>query len=431
MPLGAALWLAACDAGTGTDGGAGGDGGTGGGFGSGGGKAWVVTAIGDVAFARNRVLSTADSPAAWARYTDQLKPLVIGDLNFLNLEAVVTDSDLGPGRDKAFTFQMHTTGLRHLVEDLGFNLMSTANNHSGDFGHEGQVRTLAALEALEALAARDQSLIHHGLGTTAALEAAARGQVRGQSVAFAAIGISAGAPRPTSDRPGQWNVHVPAHWQATLQGLKTSEAAYRVLSTHEGIERQSTPEAGVRARFRAAQQQADLDLILAHHPHVPRGVEIDAQGRVIAYGLGNGLLHGAANLAGRGEMSDFGLMLRLYYAPAGVAGRGGRSQSLDSGLEAVEAIPLTAVHFAPRPFATHRATRDRITALNSLSRAAAGERAMIFRPQADTGFGLWCAPVQRTAQARALCQSLPASTEAPEPVAPEPEASEAGSAAAE
>ena len=390
---GAALGLAACEAGTG---------------GPGGGDAFVVTAIGDVAFARNRVLTTAESPGAWSTYTDNLKPLVIGDANFLNLEGVVTETSLGPGRDKAFTFQMHTTGLTHLVDDLGFNLMSTANNHSGDFGRAGQERTV------EALNSHGEALLHHGVGTTEAIRKAATGSIKGQSVALAAIGISSGAPRPTDDKPGQWNVNVAKHWTGTLDALAASEAGFRVLSTHEGVERLSTPEAGVKNRFRSAQKLADLDLILAHHPHVPRGVEVDGQGRVIAYGLGNGLLHGAANLAGRGLMSDFGLMLRLYYAPGGANG---------PRLEAVEAIPLTSVHYAPKPFSVD-ASAARIGALNALSRSAGSERAMIFEPQPETGFGLWCRDDIRTRQARALCQAASAEEPAEEDEASSEEAAE-------
>ena len=137
---------------------------------------------------------------------------------------------------------------------------------------------------------------------------------------------------------------------------------------------------------------ADLDLIVSHHPHVARGLEIDVKGRVIAYGLGNGMLHGAADIRDRGAAADFGLLLRLYY----------RGTLRGPVLEAVEAIPLTFVHSAPRTF-TPAASQARIDVLNQLSRQTSQERALILRPHAVTGFGIWCSAVLQTRQAQALC----------------------------
>ena len=349
-------------------------------------EAIIVTALGDVAFAGNRNLRSASSKSAWSHYTIGLLPLINGNFNFANLESVVTDQPLDTPVDKEFVFQMHTSGLAHLVEDLRLNLLSVANNHSGDFGHEGQVSTR------QALARYDGQILYHGLGTTSELSRPALGQNGQQGIAFAALGISDNAPRPSDDTIGQWNIHVRPDWEKTLSGLANSPASLKILSLHEGIERQQQLEPTVRNRYRRAQAMADIDLILSHHPHVARGLEIDVKGRLIAYGLGNGMLHGAADIRDRGVAADFGLMLRLYY----------RSSPLGPVLEALEAIPLTFVHSAPRPF-TPAASRVRVEVLNQLSRQSSQERALILRSHPVTGFGVWCSTTLQTRQAIALC----------------------------
>ena len=349
-------------------------------------EAIIVTALGDVSFATNRNLRTAESKGAWSHYTLALRPLLNGNFNFANLESVVTDQSLGNPVDKEFVFQMHTTGLAHLVEDLKLNLLSIANNHTGDFGREGQLATRKALSRYNG------QILYHGLGTTAELSNPAVGQNGQQDIAFAALGISADAPRPSGELPGQWNVHVKPDWDKTLNGLANSSATLKILSLHEGIERQQELEPNLRNRYRRAQAMADLDLIVSHHPHVARGLEIDVKGRVIAYGLGNGMLHGAADIRDRGAAADFGLLLRLYY----------RGTLRGPVLEAVEAIPLTFVHSAPRTF-TPAASQARIDVLNQLSRQTSQERALILRPHAVTGFGIWCSAVLQTRQAQALC----------------------------
>ena len=119
---------------------------------------------------------------------------------------------------------------------------------------------------------------------------------------------------------------------------------------------------------------------------------MDVEGRVIAYGLGDGMLHGSADISDRGYESDFGLMLRLYY----------RRSSIGPVLEALEAIPLTSVHRAPRPM-TPSASKIRIRLLNELSRKTSNERALELKTHATTGFGLWCSSMLQTRQAHELC----------------------------
>ena len=81
---------------------------------------------------------------AWPDATTSIAAEINGDINFANLETVVTDrNDLKPNL-KLFGFRTHPSGVRHLMS-IGFNAFSTANNHAMDFGLEGGRETLKHL----------------------------------------------------------------------------------------------------------------------------------------------------------------------------------------------------------------------------------------------------------------------------------------------
>ncbi len=348
--------------------------------------ALVLTMVGDVGLAENRRLKTAKSADYWAPFTKGLAPLIDGDLNFLNLETVVTDRPL-KARSKAFAFQTHDTALQHLVQDLGFNLLSLANNHSGDFRRAGQVATLAALEQ------HGPGVIHHGVGTQDQLLNVREFRLKGMTIAFAAIGISSGAPRPSEDQPGQFYIRRDQDWQTVISAFSRSEADLKILSIHEGREKVSEAEGSLKRKLRQARDEAGVDLIVGHHPHVARAIERDEQGRLIAYSLGNGLLFGAANIDNRPLGRDFGLFLRLHYWFDGN----------DLVLEAVEGVALRGMHHKVRPRSARQAAK-RFRFLNRLSRQTAGALGLQF-DITNQGQGLWCndQPAQG-ARAKALCK---------------------------
>ena len=88
----------------------------------------------------------------WANTTELIAKDINGDLNFLNVETVITNrNDLRrdtKGQRGPFNFRTHPAGLRHLVAS-GFNLLSLANNHSMDYGVAGLKETLKHVGALE------------------------------------------------------------------------------------------------------------------------------------------------------------------------------------------------------------------------------------------------------------------------------------------
>ena len=318
---------------------------------------------------------------SWDELTAGIRPLLDGDVNFANLETVVTDrNDLRP-EPKAFVFRSHPDGIRHLAR-IGFNLLSTANNHAVDYGVSGMRETL---HHLDRLAGDGRIRAHVGLGETRA----AAGRPRAFSVgsvrlAISAIGISTGG-RAGETRPGIMEWRDAADVSTVIRRLAEASADLRILSVHHGLERSVVNE---REAIRKLRHQAvvdeGLDLVVGHHAHVVRGIE-RTSGRLIFYGLGNLLHPGMQNMAPFDMCRDYGLLARVHFAddPAGRL-----------AVRAVEVIPLTDMHWRARPMPAREA-RERIHVLNHLAAALdepeAGARGLRFAPQAD-GTGLHCEP---------------------------------------
>lgn len=325
--------------------------------------------------------------------TADLRPLVDGDVNFANIETVVTSQTALPPQDKAFVFRSHPNSILHLV-DLGFNLFGLANNHSYNHGFAGLEETLSTFEGLARSAPR--AIAFSGIERTREDFGRARIlRVGAHTIAFAAIGIMDSQFRVGSaPRAGVLNVKNQADYDLVLKSLREAVADLKILSVHMGIEMKTSLETGQRSMLERALSEGDVDLVLGHHPHVVRPVQ-SIQGKAIFYSLGNYLMVGSANITGRGIETDYGLFGRAHFAWDAVSRR--------LKLQAVEAIPLTDTHLQPKPHGA-QAAEARIQALNSLSTRELGSAAMRFRISA-MGSGVFCNPqsLAYSVRAKAVC----------------------------
>lgn len=328
---------------------------------------------------------------------------VNGDLNFVNVETVITDrNDLArdtKGQSGPFNFRAHPNGFRHLVSK-GVNLFSLANNHSMDFGPEGLRDTLKHSNALM----KDGLLAHAGVGMNR--EEASRPKIvkaKDADVAFSAIGIVTNnleRHRAGDSRPGQIAYRFADDFRLTVDRLKEAKSDYKVLSIHYGIEGQVRADADQLTNWRR-EANSGVDLIVGHHAHVVRGVEMTPNGALIFYGLGNFMHHGTADITGNHVCRSHGLFARVHVAQ----GADGTWRT-----RAVEAIPVTDTHIAPRRYASAEQSHYRVHALNylgeTLDSPSSGAKGMRFTPQPD-GSGLYCVAGAATDGGRigALCKS--------------------------
>jgi hypothetical protein len=245
-------------------------------------------------------------PEDGARLLEELAPLLrSADVAFGNLEGPLVDAGTSekcarskPGR--CYAFRVPTRYGRWLA-DAGFDVMSLANNHAGDFGEAGRASTRAALDAL-------------GIRYAGAPGEVARLEVRGTRLALVAFSTSGG----TND--------LRDVEEATRIVKAAGEGADVVIvSFHggaEGADRQHVPrgkeeflgeDRGDLRTFAHAVVDAGADLVIGHGPHVVRGMEL-YRGRLVAYSLGNFATYGGFNLTGPNGLS---LVLEVRLAPDG------------------------------------------------------------------------------------------------------------------
>lgn len=109
----------------------------------------IIRAVGDVVLGTdypNAKLPDADQQK---RIVELSQTLVHADVAFGNLEGVLADEGeprKDSGKSGYYSFRM-PTAYASLLKDMGFNVLSIANNHSLDFGREGLQSTVKALEA--------------------------------------------------------------------------------------------------------------------------------------------------------------------------------------------------------------------------------------------------------------------------------------------
>jgi hypothetical protein len=211
------------------------------------------------------------------------------DITFGNLEGTLLDEAGTPKtcRDPkvCYVFKSPTRFVKNLTE-AGFDVISTANNHAGDFGDAGRKSTMKALD--------DAGLYHTG-------------QLPKKFVTFEKEGIRYGvaAFAPNSNCISINNIKEA---RAIITHLD-SIVDVVIVSFHggaEGAQYQSVPrthekyhgeDRGDVYEFSHTLIDAGADIIFGHGPHVTRAVEV-YKNRFIAYSMGNFCTYGGINVAG-------------------------------------------------------------------------------------------------------------------------------------
>ena len=204
----------------------------------------TITFVGDVGYSGNHTPVSHKGISKrgfqrWRDTTDRIADEINGDLNFVNVETVVTENnDLArdlKGQSGPFNFRTHPEGIAHLLL-TGFNVFSLANNHSMDYGLPGLKDTLRHVGALKGSGLKAAA----GLGMNR--EEASRPHVidvKGAKVGYAAIGIvtnNLARHRAGENQPGQIAYRFDDDYALIRKRLKATKADFRILSIHYGTE---------------------------------------------------------------------------------------------------------------------------------------------------------------------------------------------------
>lgn len=250
-----------------------------------------VVAVGDI------MLGTAYPSKKYLPPNNDCAPLLApvqpyiqaADVSFANLEGALTDSlrDVKTCKDTTicYAFAM-PTAYASCLSEAGFDLLSLANNHTGDFGEKGRAQTVNAL--------RENGIAYAGLLTcpTAVIER------RGLKIGFCAFAPNKGTCSVRNLDAAAQIVRgldsicdvVIVSFHAGAEGA-TMRRVTRQTETFVGEDRGNVYE------FSRRMVDAGGDILLGHGPHVTRAVDI-YKGRFIAYSMGNFCTYSRINLKG-------------------------------------------------------------------------------------------------------------------------------------
>ena len=357
----------------------------------------VLTMGGEINFNKNRhaVNSTGvvlgKNPTPFSYYTRELQMIINGDLNFGNIETVVSSKNDLSDQDKKFAFKSHPNAVRNLL-DIGFNLFNLANNHTYDYGQAGINRTF---EEISLLQQEYPDMIHNGINYRAELLRPVEFIKNDIKFAFATASIGDPKFRATSSKMGILFMRDDKDFLTLLENFKKSDADFKILSIHYGTESQVYLDAGQKKRYEMALSKGGVNLIIGHHPHVIRATGGYSNDQAIFYSLGNYVMLGSADITKRLNVNaDWGMFARLYLE------RNPFTQKVE--INAYEVIPLTDTHAQVKPMVSYKA-KERISALNKLSSEQLNNKALIYKVNPLTGSGFNCASEMYSIRAKVMC----------------------------
>ncbi|MFQ5446230.1 MAG: CapA family protein [Saprospiraceae bacterium] len=216
--------------------------------------------------------------------------LKIADVTFGNLEGTLFDGDGTAKRcrdmSKCYVFRSPASYVKHFT-NAGYDVVSIANNHSGDFGWVGRKGTKAVL--------KKAGIVYAGL---AGSDESAIFERNGHKFGFAAFA-------PNSGTCDVRNLSKAKEIVAALE----KECDIVIVSFHGGAEGSKHQHVPKKTEYYLGENRGDVhafahavidagaDVVFGHGPHVTRAVEL-YKDRFIAYSLGNFCTYGRFNLSG-------------------------------------------------------------------------------------------------------------------------------------
>lgn len=331
---------------------------------------------------------TETRSAAHPDVRDALSYLASADACFMNCEMPLTTR--GQRAEKTASLRSDPVVASDLAE-LGIHVVTLANNHMMDYGHDGLFDTLGTIDSV--------GIARVGAGAT--LEEALRPHyltVKGRR--FALFGVATTLPPGFAagvDRPGIAPIRVAfsfevdpnlmaeqpgtAPWVQTraypedvervtdLIRRAAQDADHVVVAVHWGLTRRRvTPYQGMIADYQGplgrAFIDAGADLVLGNHSHNLHGVEV-YQGKPIFYSLGNYIFHHPRDYMEPESVIvvvDFeGTALRVELIPVLVNDEGFPEATRGDGKERVlEVLSERSAHFKTAFIPTARGVEVRL-----------------------------------------------------------------------
>jgi poly-gamma-glutamate capsule biosynthesis protein CapA/YwtB (metallophosphatase superfamily) len=252
---------------------------------------YTIIGVGDMMLGTNYPSASYLPPKGGSTMLADVKDLLkSADITFGNLEGTILDSG---GKAKqcrnpsaCYVFRSPESYVTHFV-DAGFDFLSIANNHSGDFGQTGRSKTKEVLDKAEiayaGLAGTDEYAIVEKDGMT--------------------YGMCAFSPNW-----GTCSIHDLSKARQIVKKLD-EQCDVVIVSFHGGAEGEKHQHVPKRKETYYGENRGDVhqfshtvidagaDIVFGHGPHVTRAMEL-YKDRLICYSLGNFCTYGRFNLRG-------------------------------------------------------------------------------------------------------------------------------------
>jgi poly-gamma-glutamate capsule biosynthesis protein CapA/YwtB (metallophosphatase superfamily) len=250
----------------------------------------TIAAVGDIMLGSTSIDETFLPPNDGADILKEVTPILSkADIAFGNLEGPLLEGGktekCPPNSTRCFAFRVPTR-YGKLLKNAGFDVLSLANNHAGDFGEYGRESTRKTLDALG---------IKHA-GSDKLQFAIAVVESKGKRIAFIGFAHNDIVPN-VNDLTFAKQLVEQANKKADLVVVSFHGGAEGVDQQHvpNRTEMLGTEKRGNLPLFARTVIDAGADLVLGHGPHVLRGMEI-YKDRLINYSMGNFATYGMFSL---------------------------------------------------------------------------------------------------------------------------------------
>lgn len=231
--------------------------------------------VGDIMLTRGVESSvTKNFNGDYSKLFDNVSGLKKSDILFANLEGAV--SDVGNNVGSKYSFRMNPEILP-VLKNAGFDIVSFANNHVGDWNMAAFKDTLTRLE--------QNGILKTGAGLNKE-EASSPTIIEKNGTKFGFLGFTDVGPNwleAKEDNPGILLASDP-NLDVIIKLAKT-KCDVLIVSFHWGIEYKLVHNERQESLAHLA-VDSGADMVIGHHPHVIEDVE-EYKGKPIVYSLGN------------------------------------------------------------------------------------------------------------------------------------------------
>lgn len=237
-----------------------------------------IAAVGDVMYHSPQFLSSKKSDGSYdfdPNYMHVKDIISQKDVSFANFETVTAKNKKPIGYP---TFNSPPETITAL-KNAGFDILSTANNHSFDQGSQGIVDTLDRIE--------ENGL--KAIGTRKSQQDEMKRIIEVNNIKIGLLCYTYGSNIPAKDLDAQLSIYQEERMKTDAAQLKEQGAEVLIAYMHWGNEYE--PVQNENQKMIADQFfQADVDVVLGSHPHVIQPAEwktVNEKNRYVIYSMGN------------------------------------------------------------------------------------------------------------------------------------------------